>query len=62
MDTATSNRHDETHLLAHGFTAEQIARLQELRDLYPLVEHVPSRSLEMLRFLRWSYRTGRVAA
>lgn len=45
MDTATSNRHDETHLLAHGFTAEQIAPLQELRDLY--------RSSSMCRPARW---------
>jgi hypothetical protein len=37
-----------------GFTSEQIAGLERLREIYPLVELVESRrQIEQLRFLRW---------
>jgi hypothetical protein len=50
-------------LKAQGFTGEQITRLRQLRSEYPLREIVDSQqTLDRLRFLKWSYATGRVDA
>ncbi|HEX5165468.1 MAG TPA: hypothetical protein VFV93_08745 [Thermomicrobiales bacterium] len=45
---------DTTGLVAQGFTAEQIQRLEELRAVYPMIEMVEN--IEQLRrivFLKW---------
>jgi hypothetical protein len=45
---------DTTGLVAQGFTAEQIQRLEELRAVYPMIEMVEY--IEQLRrivFLKW---------
>lgn len=49
----------EAQLAGAGFTPEQIARLVDLRTLYPLLEFVESpAAIHRLRFLKWRYRTG----
>jgi hypothetical protein len=39
-----------------GFSAEQLSRLERLREVYPLIELVDDkRQIEQLRFLRWRH-------
>jgi len=46
-----------------GFSPEQIARFEELRECYPLIEFLESaHEMHRLAFLKWCYRTRRVAA
>jgi hypothetical protein len=53
------NAVEVTHLQQAGFTMEEIDRLDELRQSYPVIETVDSRrELQWLRFLRWCYVTG----
>ena len=49
----------EQTLSEEGFDPEEIARLRELRDMYPYVEYVDSRSeWHRLRFVKWLYSQG----
>uniref|UniRef100_A0A7C5RV81 Uncharacterized protein n=1 Tax=Thermomicrobium roseum TaxID=500 RepID=A0A7C5RV81_THERO len=44
-----------------GFTPEQIARLRELRDMYPYIEYMDSRKQwNRLRFVKWLYSRGEI--
>lgn len=44
-----------------GFTPEQIARLRELRDMYPYIEFMDSRKQwNRLRFVKWLYSRGAI--
>ncbi|MCS7050209.1 MAG: hypothetical protein NZL87_01185 [Thermomicrobium sp.] len=44
-----------------GFTREEIARLCELRELYPYIEYMDSRKqVDRLRFVRWLYARGAI--
>ena len=43
-------------LIRRGFTAQQIRRLEALRDVYPVIEFVESNeTLQRLHFLKWRY-------
>ncbi len=45
-----------------GFTPEQIARLRELRDMYPYIEYMDSRKQwNRLRFVKWLYSRGAIS-
>ncbi len=45
-----------------GFTPEQIARLRELRDMYPYIEYMDSRKQwNRLRFVKWLYSRGEIS-
>jgi hypothetical protein len=51
-----------THLQQAGFTLEEIVRLDELRQSYPVIETVDSRrELQWLKFMRWCYVTGHIS-
>jgi hypothetical protein len=53
----------EADLRRQGFTTEQIQRFISLRERYPLNEFVIGRKeINRLAFLRWYYRSGRVAS
>ncbi|MCX7622308.1 MAG: hypothetical protein RMK01_09315 [Thermomicrobium sp.] len=44
-----------------GFTPEEIARLRELRDMYPYIEYMDSRKQwHRLRFVKWLYSRGAI--
>jgi hypothetical protein len=44
-----------------GFTPEQIARLEALRDRYPATEYCESdQQLRRLELMRWLYQNGRL--
>jgi hypothetical protein len=44
-----------------GFTPDQIARLRELRDMYPYIEYMDSRKQwNRLRFVKWLYSRGAI--
>jgi hypothetical protein len=48
-------------LASHGFTPEQIERLEALRAVYPVQEFVTSpREHGRLRFLKWMRANGRI--
>jgi hypothetical protein len=61
-NAATTAPRNETlaDLERAGLSAEQICRLQALRERYhPLIEQVESnRQWDQLQFLRWLYREG----
>jgi hypothetical protein len=60
-DTANQPAPHET-LASHGFTPEQIERLEALRALYPVPEFVISpREHGRLRLLKWMRANGRIA-
>ncbi|MEX2315110.1 MAG: hypothetical protein WD628_05275 [Thermomicrobiales bacterium] len=47
----------------NGFSAEQIALLEQLRAVYPFVEFTDSiDEWRRLNFLKWRHSTGRVTA
>ncbi|MFO7272610.1 hypothetical protein [Sphaerobacter thermophilus] len=49
----------ELQLQREGFSAEEIARLRELRDAYPYIEYVDTRrEWHHLRFVKWLYARG----
>ncbi|MBX6752810.1 hypothetical protein [Thermorudis peleae] len=51
----------ERELAQAGFTPEQIARLRELRDMYPYIEYMDSRKQwNRLRFVKWLYAEGKI--
>jgi hypothetical protein len=51
----------EWSLEQSGFTKEQIARLRELRDMYPYIEYMDSRrQWHRLRFVKWLYARGAI--
>ena len=44
-----------------GFSREEIERLRRLRDMYPYIEYVDSRSQwHRLRFVKWLYTQGQI--
>ena len=44
-------------LVQHGFTPEQIERLEALRAAYPITEFVTTRAeLDRLNFLKWRWQ------
>jgi hypothetical protein len=44
-----------------GFSREEIERLRRLRDMYPYIEYVDSRSeWHRLRFVKWLYTQGQI--
>jgi hypothetical protein len=50
-----------TQLAADGFTPAQIARLETLRERYPVIELALSRQeMDRLLFLKWRRTTGRL--
>jgi hypothetical protein len=52
---------DLLQLEALGFTPDQIARLRELRDMYPYIEYMDSRKQwNRLRFVKWLYSRGAI--
>jgi hypothetical protein len=57
--TAPTTLHD---LQAQGFTADEIARVQRLKDRYhPFRETCASNAeYERLNFLKWRYEQGRI--
>ena len=62
MNVSATMRPLESRLVTEGFSPQQIARLQAMRDAYPLIELVQSRrELDQLRFLRWRHATGRIS-
>ncbi len=51
----------ERELEQVGFTREEIDRLRRLREMYPFVEYVDSRSQwHRLRFVKWLYTQGQI--
>mgnify|MGYP001095261058 FL=1 len=53
------NEMSELQLQREGFSAEEIARLRELRDAYPYIEYVDTRrEWQHLRFVKWLYARG----
>ena len=54
-----SHEVNEQTLADEGFSGEEIARLRELKGMYPYVEYVDSRSeWHRLRFVKWLYSQG----
>ncbi|HLT19662.1 MAG TPA: hypothetical protein VKZ96_09405 [Thermomicrobiales bacterium] len=45
-------------LEAEGFSPEQIAKLEQLRACYPLIELTDEEGWKQLQFLRWLCRQG----
>jgi hypothetical protein len=46
-------------LLEVGFTADQIERLQALKNAYPFIEYVDTaKQWRRLEFLKWRYMQG----
>jgi len=44
-----------------GFSREEIDHLRRLRDMYPYIEYVDSRSQwHRLRFVKWLYTQGQI--
>jgi hypothetical protein len=44
-----------------GFAPEEIARLRELREMYPYIEYMDSRKQwHRLRFVKWLYSRGAI--
>jgi hypothetical protein len=63
METTVQPHTTIADLERQGFTGGQIARLRALSADYPLIEQVDSRrALDLLRFLKWRYATGRLDA
>jgi hypothetical protein len=53
---ATGQRPTLQEMAQLGFSADQISRLERLREVYPLIELVDDkRQIEQLRFLRWRH-------
>lgn len=53
------NEMTELQLQKEGFSADEIARLRDLRDTYPYIEYVDSRrEWHHLRFVKWLYSRG----
>lgn len=51
----------ELTLEQEGFSREEIARLRDLREMYPYVEYVDSRrEWHRLRFVKWLYLRGQI--
>lgn len=49
----------ELQLAQEGFSPDEIARLRDLRDMYPYIEYVDSRrEWQRLRFVKWLYHRG----
>ena len=49
-------------LLRQGFTPEQIRRLIDIGDQYPLIElFISQKARDRLVFLRWCYQSGRIS-
>ena len=49
----------ELNLEQSGFTEAEIARLRDLREMYPYIEYVDSRrQWHRLRFVKWLYLRG----
>ena len=49
----------ELDLEQSGFTEDEIARLRDLREMYPYIEYVDSRrQWHRLRFVKWLYLRG----
>lgn len=63
MQLTTSTSPTVNDLAAYGFSAAEIARLQELRSRYqPFREYCASnREFERLAFLKWRYERGQFA-
>jgi hypothetical protein len=51
----------QADLEREGFTPEQIARLEELREMYPLAEYITVHQRQKLIFLRWLRESGKVS-
>lgn len=54
--TSDATPSERAELEAQGFTAEQIAALSRLRDVYPVIEFVDSQEMQNLLFLKWLRR------
>jgi hypothetical protein len=49
----------EEDLRGHGFTADEIAHLRSIREMYPYIEYVDSRyEWHRLKFVKWLYHKG----
>jgi hypothetical protein len=49
----------EADLAAEGFTAEEIARLNALREMYPMAEFITVDQRQKLVFLKWLRESGK---
>jgi hypothetical protein len=49
-------------LIEGGFTAEQIARLLELRATYPALEFLSTSELRRLEFVKWRHQHADIEA
>lgn len=57
------NELTEEHLEQQGFSAEEIARLREIREMYPYIEYIDSRQeWHHLRFVKWLYMRGQFSS